>query len=381
MLPLLLGAAGSALGGAGVLGGLGALSAGAIGSGLGSFIETGDLGKGIATGLTSYFGGKALGSLMGGGAETAAEIAANPIEGLQTGPMSVADVGVGTGATGLGVSPSNLTNVPIPTAPVAPVTPEPTSMFGDAFSFKDPTAAMQTPGSFTGAFTGPAMPYTAGALGTTALGSTNLLAPQGIKEKDPVKDIPEADAAVYNPLAPPKDYRPGIDPEFKYFDDTASSLASGGIASLNYQEGGMMPQANDKELISNAVNAIEGRVESPEVALAAFVARYGEEALRDLVGRVQRGEFAQDAMVDEGMLKGVGDGMDDMIPATLEGEQDVVLSDGEFIVPADVVSGLGNGSSDAGSEALYEMMDRVRKLRTGKESQPEQVPQEMMLPA
>ena len=57
------------------------------------------------------------------------------------------------------------------------------------------------------------------------------------------------------------------------------------------------------------------------------------------------------------------------------------LSDGEFIVPADVVSGLGNGSSDAGSEALYEMMDRVRKLRTGKESQPEQVPQEMMLPA
>ena len=51
--------------------------------------------------------------------------------------------------------------------------------------------------------------------------------------------------------------------------------------------------------------------------------------------------------------------MDDMVPATLEGEQDVVLSDGEFIVPADVVCGLGNGSSDAGSEALYEMMDRV----------------------
>tara|TARA_R100001163_G_C5067688_1_gene207000 strand:- start:2153 stop:3349 length:1197 start_codon:yes stop_codon:yes gene_type:complete len=398
MLPLLLGAAGSALGGAGVLGGLGALSAGAIGSGLGSFIETGDLGKGIATGLTSYFGGKALGSLMGGGADAAA--------GLTTGPEAVSGMGVeGLGAGdlvnaanpaspinigGAGPSPSNifpeglpgsqqvLTSRALPTAPVAPKS---TSMFGDAFSFKDPTAAMQTPGSFTGAFTGPAMPYTAGALGTTALGSTNLLAPQGIKEKGPAEDIPEADAAVYNPLAPPKDYRPGIDPEFKYFDDTASSLASGGIASLNYQEGGMMPQANDKELISNAVDAIEGRVESPEVALAAFVARYGEEALRDLVGRVQRGDFAQDAMVDEGMLRGVGDGMDDMIPATLEGEQDVVLSDGEFIVPADVVSGLGNGSSDAGSEALYEMMDRVRKLRTGKESQPEQVPQEMMLPA
>ena len=61
MLPLLLGAGGAALGGAGLLGtGIGALGAGAIGSGLGSFLQTGDLGKGIATGLTSYFGGKAL---------------------------------------------------------------------------------------------------------------------------------------------------------------------------------------------------------------------------------------------------------------------------------------------------------------------------------
>ena len=77
----------------------------------------------------------------------------------------------------------------------------------------------------------------------------------------------------------------------------------------------------------------------------------------------------------------VGDGMDDMIPATLEGEQDVVLSDGEFIVPADVVSGLGNGSTDAGAKSLYEMMDRVREMRTGMTEQPDQVPQGMMLPA
>ena len=54
--------------------------------------------------------------------------------------------------------------------------------------------------------------------------------------------------------------------------------------------------------------------------------------------------------VCQGAANGVGDGMDDMIPATMEGQQDVVLSDGEFIVPADVVSGLGNGSSDTGSK-------------------------------
>ena len=221
------------------------------------------------------------------------------------------------------------------------------------------------------------------------LASTDLLAPKGI---DPMKKgeiRPESDAAVYDPLKPPEGYRPGIDPEFRYFDpkkasnvyDLAQKMNAGGIASLIYAEGGEMPQANDKELISNAVDAIEGKSPSPEIALGAFVARYGEEALRDLVDRVQRGEFQANAMVEEGMVEGVGDGMDDMIPATLEGDQDVVLSDGEFIVPADVVSGIGNGSSDAGYDALYEMMDRVRKLRTGKEEQPSQVPQGEMMPA
>ena len=81
------------------------------------------------------------------------------------------------------------------------------------------------------------------------------------------------------------------------------------------------------------------------------------------------------------MVKGMGDGMDDMIPASLEGEQDVLLSDGEFVVPADVVSGLGNGSSDAGADKLENMMDRVRELRTGGKMQPPDIPDEMMLPA
>jgi hypothetical protein len=383
MLPLLLGAGGAALGGAGLAGGLGALAAGSIGSGLGSYLQTGNLGQGIQTGLLSYFGGKALGSLMGSGADTAA------VDSLTTGPESVAGMGVdstvsstaptainigGPGGTsnltpgGFAGSQQVLTERALPTAIQAPP-PSPGI-------FSDPTAATQTPGSLTAGFKGANLPFTAGQLGSTALAGSNLLAPQGLEglAKKPRKDIPEAEAAVYDLKDPGSDYRPGFDEEFSYFAD-------GGLASLKYQEGGMMPEPNDKELISNAVDAIEGRVESPEIALAAFVARYGEEALRDLVGRVQRGEFARDAMVEEGMVRGVGDGMDDMIPATLEGEQDVVLSDGEFIVPADVVSGLGNGSSDAGSEALYEMMDRVRKLRTGKESQPDQVPQEKMLPA
>lgn len=70
-----------------------------------------------------------------------------------------------------------------------------------------------------------------------------------------------------------------------------------------------------------------------------------------------------------GMLRGAGDGMSDHIPATIQGKQPARLSDGEFVIPADVVSHLGNGSSTAGAERLYEMMDKVRKSRTGKTDQ------------
>jgi hypothetical protein len=69
------------------------------------------------------------------------------------------------------------------------------------------------------------------------------------------------------------------------------------------------------------------------------------------------------------MLKGPGDGMSDSIPASIGNRQPARLADGEFVVPADVVSHLGNGSTDAGARKLYAMMDKVRKARTGKKKQ------------
>jgi hypothetical protein len=68
-------------------------------------------------------------------------------------------------------------------------------------------------------------------------------------------------------------------------------------------------------------------------------------------------------------LGGQTDGMADQIPATIEGRQPAALSDGEFVVPADIVSHLGNGNSDAGAKQLYSMMDRVRQARTGTKDQ------------
>ncbi|MGC4008869.1 MAG: hypothetical protein QM805_07760 [Pseudomonas sp.] len=99
-----------------------------------------------------------------------------------------------------------------------------------------------------------------------------------------------------------------------------------------------------------------------------------------MVDKVQSGEIDQNASGADAM-RGPGDGMDDMIPASIDGQQDVLLSDGEFVVPSDVVSGLGNGSTDAGVRALQDMMSRVRSARTGSPEQPAQVPKEEVLPA
>ena len=73
------------------------------------------------------------------------------------------------------------------------------------------------------------------------------------------------------------------------------------------------------------------------------------------------------------MLKGPGDGMSDSIPATISGKRPARLADGEFVMPADVVSHLGNGSTDAGADVLYEMMEKVRRARTGNPKQGKQI--------
>ena len=69
------------------------------------------------------------------------------------------------------------------------------------------------------------------------------------------------------------------------------------------------------------------------------------------------------------------------IPATIAGKQPARLADGEFVVPADVVSHLGNGSTDAGAKKLYSMMNKIRKARTGKNKQAPAVKASKYMPA
>jgi hypothetical protein len=83
----------------------------------------------------------------------------------------------------------------------------------------------------------------------------------------------------------------------------------------------------------------------------------------------------------QGYLNGAGDGMSDSIPATIEGKQPARLADGEFVIPADVVSHIGNGSSKAGSKQLYAMLDRIRKARTGHTKQGKEIKPHKYMPA
>ena len=106
-------------------------------------------------------------------------------------------------------------------------------------------------------------------------------------------------------------------------------------------------------------------------------------ATRDVTEAAKGGVMSHLGGYSDGgrMLKGPGDGMSDSIPATISGKQPARLADGEFVVPADVVSHLGNGSTDAGAKKLYGMMDKIRKSRTGKKKQAPAVKASKYMPA
>jgi hypothetical protein len=113
-------------------------------------------------------------------------------------------------------------------------------------------------------------------------------------------------------------------------------------------------------------------------AEGGIMEQYDDEAGKDMAGG---GITSLGGYSDGGrMLKGPGDGMSDSIPGVIGDKQPARLADGEFVVPADVVSHLGNGSTDAGAKKLYGMMDKIRQARTGKKKQAPQINVNKYLP-
>ena len=233
-------------------------------------------------------------------------------------------------------------------------------------------------------------------------------------------------------FSPSSTYRAGIDPEFEYFGrtrflDEPVPAANGGPVKMNLGGGlpaiqasdpsaaglgavtglmtgadpdssmmqiqSMMMEGSDpveisqeeNNIIEEAMSAIRGEHPRPEQAIEAFVSRYGEEALNMLVEAVKE-EMAfeetgggQVELANEGfgLIDGPGGGRDDLVPATLKtpenDKKEYLLSRGEFLLPSDVVSGIGDGSSSAGEEELMALIDRVRTRRTGTKEPPNMV--------
>jgi hypothetical protein len=167
----------------------------------------------------------------------------------------------------------------------------------------------------------------------------------------------------YDPLT----YQPDIvlPPTPRY----RAQYAEGGIAALAMggQPGQMYPMSQQEH--TNFMNPTQ-------LPASAMAVRNYEPATNPMTGELAKpmaeGGITQLAVGGK-LLKGSGDGMSDDIRANIDGKQEARLADGEFVIPADVVSHLGNGSTDAGAKHLYSMMDRVRKARTGNPKQGRQI--------
>ena len=355
VLPLLFSLGLPALAGTGALGAtLGTCAVPALagmGAGLGSFIQTGDIGKGIQTGMASFLGGKVLGGLSGstsGAASAAAQGA--PQSGFLSAMPKATEVAA-QGASGMGAN-----------------------LLGPELASK----------KLFDSTIGGALNVGQQAFMPAMIGQT--MADMQMIENRAAKDDDDDETQIPMPNPMVRSYNPnpygGSPGEGMYFQYQRRPRVDGTVPQppYYYAEGGeveideMMEDngMNEKDVIVEAIKAIKGMSDQSEIALAMFVQKYGEEALRDLVGRVQSGELddtvARFEEGDKGMVKGPGDGsgVDDMVPATLEGEQDVLLSDGEFVLRKNTTDALekayGGGFLDVINRAEEEAPEKLEQM-------------------
>ena len=429
VLPLLAGMLGSGLASAGILGATGFLAnpliAGAIGSGLGQFAQTGDVKEGVKTGLGSYLGGAALGKAFGGAGFNAGSVTPDQF-GAKTMNLTpeqfAGDVGVNMPAryASGGADFDKLTaarqavtqqgNVP------RGILGGPEGIFNKGFGdeLQGITGGKGILGQGLGQLS------SVGGVGQY-LGGMAAMPDYSMGGAAPVEEEEgQFDGREIRPIPRlqnqrPSSFRPGYDGEFDYGISTpqsaddlykynyndggmlrrmasprmmgqATRLARGGIVSLAAggvpeaammpQEAPMAPQAaampNEQEVIVGAAKAIKGMIQGEEaqMALAMFVQQHGEEKLRQLVTSVNSGEFDQTIAKlsggDGGMVQGPtdGSGTDDMMPARLD-DQQILLTDNEYVVKAPTSEALGEDVLDVINEGKPETVEAVKKAAMG----------------
>jgi hypothetical protein len=136
-----------------------------------------------------------------------------------------------------------------------------------------------------------------------------------------------------------------------------------------------------RQLIPLTQAAILGQLPEDQTddVIQKFIDLHGNRAFRKL--REETLESVANGSRKEGMVEGHTGGMDDMVDGVIGSSERVAVSPGEFIIPADVVSMLGDGNSDSGRHKLEQMMSRVRKDKTGSTKQARPINSAKVLPA
>jgi hypothetical protein len=366
LLPMALG---FALGPAGAGFFQSALTAG-LAVGAGYTLATGSLQQGLAAGLGAY-GGSNLGTGLQAAGTAGADVAVGNAAANEA--AKTAATGVGEFAGGVNAAQVTGPTVSGGLTPFAKISEMPlniTSNLGGTGSVANVASAPLIPtDNFVGAVK-PIPGIASSAIPTPTAPITPGSALTGL-ERSLLGDKATRDLAAE-----------------RYAAETGSTLGTSAMQTL----GGATLQsaADEQEAIKAQQAAIDEKRERRR--------RLAEEVARRTLGRVNGRSGGLMKLAGGGMsymeaggttgptgapreVVGNGDGMSDSVPADIEGVQEARLADGEFVIPADVVADIGNGSSDAGSKKLYDMMDRIRKARHGTTEQPPEIQAERLMPA
>lgn len=218
------------------------------------------------------------------------------------------------------------------------------------------------------------------ATGLTAAAAIKSLMDRNSETGGYSKPVPKMDVIASRPVYDDKNRRPGeagrnyfTTPLFVAQGDTENAQAA--LTASAKQSAAM--EAAAPRYATPTPNPYKGTIPTkfnpaPPTTTGSNGATTGLAAVITPEQFAEQGgiKMAQGGIADAGRyLQGNTDGMADKIPSSIDGEQPAALSHGEFVIPADVVSHLGNGNSEAGADKLYEMMARIRKARTGSEKQ------------
>lgn len=181
-------------------------------------------------------------------------------------------------------------------------------------------------------------------------------------------DYAKSDAVRSNPLFTRASNQRELIRQQTGFAEGGPVTLDTGMGNVDIEGGGIaeLPSAMRRprpEEIQMLADALMGRIEEADSVIEGFVQLYGPEMFAQLRDMILQ-EVVPNAQT-EGLIQGEGSGMDDQVMGMIGDSQPVAVSPGEYIVPADVVSGLGDGSTDAGAKELDDMMARVRMARGG----------------